>query len=198
MRVLILPGNGCSNVHSSNWYGWLEKKLVKDARIDQVILKNMPDPYRARRSKWVPFITDELMGGDINTNTIIVGHSSGAEAAMRVCEDRKLAGLVLVSACHSDLGEPNERSSGWYPPSGGPWKWQAIRENSNGNIIMLHSTDDPFIPIDEPRHVASSIGCNTVLREFHDKSHFFHPCNEIIQAVIDVLEVALADNFGAF
>jgi hypothetical protein len=50
-----------------------------------------------------------------------VGHSSGAEAAMRFAEGRRVAGLVLVAACHTDLGLPSEAVSGYYSrPWGAP------------------------------------------------------------------------------
>lgn len=57
------------------------------------------------------------------TNT---GHSSGAEAAMRFAETHHVKGLVLVSACVTDLGDENERLSGYYNrygvrPSGVVW-----------------------------------------------------------------------------
>jgi hypothetical protein len=52
-----------------------------------------------------------------------VGHSSGAEAAMRYAETRRVAGLVLVAACHTDLGLQSEAVSGYYSrPWGGRGK----------------------------------------------------------------------------
>lgn len=45
-----------------------------------MILRNMPDPFTARKKIWLPFILDEL---HCDSNTILVGHSSGAEAIMR-------------------------------------------------------------------------------------------------------------------
>ena len=33
MRAVILPGNGCDDIHSANWYGWLEERLKKDAKV---------------------------------------------------------------------------------------------------------------------------------------------------------------------
>ena len=192
MRVIILPGNGCRDVRSSNWYGWLADRLKIENDFEEVILKDMPDPVRARRSFWLPFIEKNLLVGKAQS-TILVGHSSGAVAAMRLCETTKLAGLVLVAACHTDLGEPSEQQAGYYPPNGGPWNWKNIYENSgNGNIILLHSFDDPFIPMHEPRHVATSL--NVELREFNDESHFFRPSEAIIQAVYDVFNASKTCN----
>ena len=41
---------------------------------------------------------------------MLVGHSSGAVAAMRLLEKTPLLGAVLVSACHTDLGDAGERA----------------------------------------------------------------------------------------
>ena len=62
----------------------------------------MPDPIKARESIWIPYILDELKADE---NTVLIGHSSGAEAIMRLAEKHKVFGLVLVSACYTDLGE---------------------------------------------------------------------------------------------
>ena len=35
---------------------------------------------------------------------IVIGHSSGAAAAMRLIEDTRVAGVILVAGYHSDLG----------------------------------------------------------------------------------------------
>ena len=55
----------------------------------------MPDPITARRSIWLPFMKDEL---GVDEQTIIIGHSSGACAAVRFAETNKVAGIVLVGA----------------------------------------------------------------------------------------------------
>ena len=42
----------------------------------------------------------------------------GAEAGMRLLETTRVLGLVLVSACHTDLGVESEREAGYYSR---PW-----------------------------------------------------------------------------
>ena len=109
-RVVILPGNGCTPIERCNWYSWLAAELRKDG-ID-CSCQSMPDPYRASRTRWLPFAREKL-GAD--ADAIVVGHSSGAEAAMRLAEETKLAAIVLVSACVSDLGEESEKVGGERP-----------------------------------------------------------------------------------
>ena len=99
-------------VRECNWYAWLQDELEKDptGRFT-VILEDMPDPNDARESHWLPFIRNTLK---IDEKTILVGHSSGSEAIMRLTEKDKVRGMILVAACHTDLGDENERASEYY------------------------------------------------------------------------------------
>ena len=90
----------------------------------------MPDPFEAKESIWLPFIREELL---VNEETIVIGHSSGAEAAMRLLENTKVKGCILVSACHTDLGIESERIAGYYSR---PWLWNAIKTNAGSNIFL--------------------------------------------------------------
>ena len=85
VRAVIVPGNGCNSVRSSNWYGWLEKRLLQDGRFSEVVVKDMPDPLEAKRSIWLPFMIAAL---GCDASTVVIGHSSGAVAAMRLLEVR--------------------------------------------------------------------------------------------------------------
>ena len=89
----------------------MESKLIESKLFDKIILENMPDPVQAKESIWIPHILNTFQA---DKNTIIIGHSSGAEAVMRLLETNKLLGAVLVSACHTDLGAASETISGYY------------------------------------------------------------------------------------
>ena len=166
MRVVIVPGNGCSDVSRSLWYGWLRDKLVEGGV--EVCLENMPDPYIARESIWLPFMKDTMK---CDEKTVIVGHSSGAEAAMRYAEKFRIAGMILVSACVTDLGCQNERESGYYSR---PWDWDAITSNVKLFIRQYGSTDDPFIPWNEMEQVRDGLQRHKdyKLIKFDDQGHF--------------------------
>merc|ERR1712179_468552 len=85
-------------------------------------LKNMPDPVTARRSIWLPFMKENLQ---VDEETIIIGHSSGACAAVRYAEENKVAGIILVGAYTSDLGDSTEAASGYFSD---PWQWEKPRQ----------------------------------------------------------------------
>jgi hypothetical protein len=48
----------------------------------------------------------------------------------------------LVGAYAIDLGDPEEKTSGYFTE---PWDTDAIKSNQEW-IIQFHSTDDPYIP----------------------------------------------------
>ncbi|XP_005214401.1 putative hydrolase RBBP9 isoform X3 [Bos indicus x Bos taurus] len=106
-KAVIIPGNGGEDVATHGWYGWVKRELEQIPGF-QCLSKNMPDPITARESIWLPFMEMEL---HCDEETIIIGHSSGAIAAMRYAETHRVYAIVLVAAYTSDLGDANERAS---------------------------------------------------------------------------------------
>ncbi len=157
--VIIIPGNGGCTPGDA-WYPWVERELT-DAGL-HVINEPFPDAVRARARYWLPFL--EELGAD--ASTILIGHSSGALAAMRYAERHPILGSVLVGVCHTDLGDAFERQSGYYDTA---WPWDTITSNQQF-IGVFHSTDDPHIPVAEARHVAARLRAS--YREYSDRGHF--------------------------
>ena len=159
LKAILIPGNGGATP-TEGWLPYLERELPKLGI--EVMNTQFPDPILARAEFWLPFIKE--LGTD--ENTILVGHSSGAVAAMRYAETNKILGSVLVGACYTDLGDANEIASHYYDH---PWDWEAIKANQKW-IIEFHSTDDPFIPVAEARFIHEQL--NTEYHEYTDKGHF--------------------------
>ncbi len=114
-KIVVVSGNGGGDVMRSNWYASVLRELTKALPHIQVIVPQMPESVIAPESVWVPYLLNTI---GVDEETVAVGHSSGAEAFMRLCEKRKVHSLVLVSACHTDLGSPEEALSGYYSR---PW-----------------------------------------------------------------------------
>lgn len=159
MKAILIHGNGGCTA-ADHWLPWLERQIM--ALGVDVINHTFPDNVKARASVWLP----HLESLDADEETILVGHSSGAVAAMRYAETHQLLGSVLVSVCHTDLGDACEAASGYYRD---PWQWCRIRENQQW-VGIFHSTDDPLIPIAEARHVAAQLKGSYF--EFSDRGHF--------------------------
>ena len=180
LKIVIIPGNGGGIVESSVWYAWVRDALRSDHRVD-VVLRDMPDPVLARECYWLPFMRDELV---CDQKTVIIGHSSGAAAAMRYAEQWPVGGLVLVGAYASDLDDENEQCSGYFSR---PWAWDLIRQNSPF-IIQFGSTDDPYLPWHEQKAVADALAAD--LRQFSNRGHFTDDeFPEIVMAIKEKLEL---------
>lgn len=172
-KIIILPGNGNSDINHDNWYGWAKGKLIGLGYY--VIAKNMPDPEIAHENIWLPYIKNELKADE---NTIIIGHSSGGVATLRYLENNKLKGAIIVGVNHTDLGDENEKESGYYDR---PWQWDKIKQNAQW-IVQFASDPDPYIPLEEELYINEMIGC-----EYHsidDANHFMNPRFEELLAVL--------------
>lgn len=158
-KIIIIHGNGGDTAYSE-WMPEVAREL--EALGLTVINETFPDNIKARAEFWLPHIT--RLGAD--DHTIIIGYSSGAVAAMRYAQDHRLLGSVLVGACYTDTGDPNERISGYYET---PWNWDAIKQNQQW-IIQFASPDDPYIPIAEARHIQKHLGAKYF--ELANRGHF--------------------------
>ena len=106
---------------------------------------------------------NELKADD---NTILVGHSSGAIAAMRYAETHRILGSALLGAYYTDLGMETEKLSGYFDL---PWNWETIKKNQKW-IIQFAGVNDPWIPIDEARVIKDFL--HTEYYESQDQGHF--------------------------
>ncbi len=113
-------------------------------------------------------------------STILIGHSSGAVAAMRYAETHRLLSSVPIGVCHTDLGDSGEAASGYYAP---PWDWQRDHGKTRQWIGIFNSADDPHIPMREARFVAAQLRCSYF--EHEDRGHFVdsHDLPEVLEFV---------------
>lgn len=159
MKAILIHGNGDSKP-TDNWFPYLKRELEKIGI--KVEAPQFPDTELARSSYWLPFL-DKLMPDE---NTIIVGHSSGAIAAMRYAETHRILGSALIGTYYTDLGIEAEKLSGYFDT---PWNWEAIRQNQQW-IIQFAGVNDPWIPIREAHVVRDQL--QTDYYESQDQGHF--------------------------
>ena len=91
-------------------------------------------------------------------------------AIMRLCEQIKVKGLILVSAGY-DNDDKNQL-----------WDWNKIKANTQW-IEQFQSSDDPFTPVNSSRHIAKQL--HTKYHEFSDRDHFL--CAEFPD-LIDIIK----------
>ncbi len=163
MKLVFLHGNGGCTA-DMNWYPAVEKAF-REKRFE-VVRQTLPDNQVAHEEIWIPYIRNTLKA---DRGTVLIGHSTGAIAAMRFAEKYPIMGSVLVSPYYTDLGMENERAGGWFDR---PWDWKAIM-NHQSWIIQFSSMDDPWIPIDEARYISDQL--RTEYYEFTNHGHFTEP-----------------------
>ncbi|KAF9300114.1 putative hydrolase rbbp9 [Mortierella antarctica] len=186
-RIILIPGNGNDSVETSMWYPSVIDALVEAKNPTTQhplfpggsVLRNFPDSLDAHEHIWIQFMEDEI---EIGEKDVVIGHSSGAAAILRYIETRKVEGVVLVSAYHSDLGDVMERESGYFNR---PWDWDAISRNANW-ITQFSSPSDNLVPIEEQREVASRISGVDYI-ELPDRGHFIRDFDfpELVANVIE-------------
>lgn len=159
-KVIMIHGNGGSSP-LGNWFPAVKRDLEAEGLT--VIAEQFPDSDLARSSIWLPFLLNDLKADE---NTILIGHSTGAIAAMRAAEIRPILGSVLVGTYHTHLGIDKEKEAGYFDS---PWNWEKIKNNQKWSIIFA-SQDDPWIPIQEARYVHQHL--NSEYHEYKDQGHF--------------------------
>jgi pimeloyl-ACP methyl ester carboxylesterase len=175
-KIIIVHGNQ-GGTGNDQWIPWLGEQLKK--RGFDVIHPTFPDNNEAKSSIWLPYLVE--LGAD--ENTIIVGWSSGAVAAMRYAESHKIKASILIGASYTDLNDPIERISGYYDA---PWQWETICSNQEW-IAQFAAQNDPVIPIEEGRFIHEKL--STEYYEYPDKLHFGWP--EPMPTFPELLEVIL-------
>jgi len=159
-RIVFVPGNGGSTTHD-NWFPYVQAALK--AHGHEVIAATFPDPVLAREAFWIPFLLDELK---VDKNTVLIGHSSGAIAAMRFAETHQILGSVLVGTYYTHLDVESEKKSGYFDR---PWQWDVMKRNQQWTVVFA-SQDDPWIPVSEPRFVHQQLNCE--YHEYTNQGHF--------------------------
>lgn len=147
-RIVYIHGNGTTDWRSIDWAPWLEGQFREHGY--ETCFETFPDGIKARSEFWLPHLEKEIGAGE---GDVLIGWSSGAVAAMRYAEKHRIRGSVLVSPCYTDLGDASEKESGYYED---PWRWGDI-QNNQGQLALVYSEDDPYIPVDEFEFIARKL-----------------------------------------
>ncbi|CAG8534557.1 9149_t:CDS:2 [Paraglomus occultum] len=189
-----VSGIGRFRPESAGWYPYVASKLRSAIHRETrellfpggVVLRQFPDFYVGRENIWLPFLEKTLNAG---AEHVLIGHSTGAVAALRYLESHRVLGVALASAYHTHLDDPNERESGYFSR---PWDWSKISQNANW-IIQFSSSDDYAVPIAEQRFVHNQIKSH--YREFTDRGHFTgsREFPELVDTVLEFMNGVLPE-----
>jgi len=142
-KFVILHGNHGTKAEDA-WYTSLKDKLSSAGY--QVDLRTHPESTINSRTEVIRTLKEEI---NVDDNTIIIGHSSGAQACMRYAELYPVLGLVLVTPYVTHMGNQHEKESGYFD-----FQWNPVSIRNNTKWIIQFSSDaDPFISYKEQSQV---------------------------------------------
>jgi uncharacterized protein len=158
------------------WLPWLRRELEK--RGYQVSLPAMPDPDRPTIKEWVDFIA--ALVGEPDQQTVLVGHSIGAQGVMRYLERLGAAGksvrttVLVASGFPSGLSTEEARKMAEGDEVLMPWLAigvdPSLVKKAAGTCTVILSDDDPFIDIERAKaSFREDLGAQLVIE--HGKGH---------------------------
>ena len=150
------------NQRNNNWFPWLKNKL--EDKNYHVILEELPQAWRPDIDNYWSFINKSV---DLNNETILIGHSSGASAILgllnKLPDNFTIDKAILVGAFIKDRGWNCERLFKE------DLDWNKIR-NSVKNVYIIHSDNDPYCPLEEAEEIAKNLDTKVILMK--GQKHF--------------------------
>ena len=147
-----------------NWFKWLKSELeIKEL---QVWLPVLPHAEQPSLKEWAEYVQTSCPF-EINEDTLIVGHSSGAILALILAQqnNRPIGAIVSVSVFH-------DNSLNW-DPNGRlfdvDFDWSKIQANIK-QLLFVHSDNDPYVPLEQAQYVADN--CRAELIMIPGQGHF--------------------------
>lgn len=150
-NALILHGTAGNS--KKNWFGWLKKEL--EQRNWNVWVPDLPESDRPSIKRYSQYILARE-DWSFDSNTIIVGHSSGAVACLGLLE--KLDTNVCVDTCY--LIGAFKGTLGWevlddfYEKS---FDFELIKKKAK-RFVFIHSDDDPYCPLIHAEYLSKKLG----------------------------------------
>lgn len=138
-NVLILHG---TDGHSQeNWFPWIKRELERESY--KVWVPNLPRSEKPNILRYNDFIFPKWK---FDSNSIIVGHSSGAVAALGLLQELpdniviNKAFLVAGFIGNLDWDALDELAQFTLD-------WQKIKTKAK-KFVLIHSDDDPYVPLE--------------------------------------------------
>jgi hypothetical protein len=156
-RLVIIHGWGGSPV--GDWFPWLASEMK--ARGWQVVVPAMPNTNNPKLAEWRPLL--KQMAGKVDKNTFMVGHSVGCITILRFLESlseaESIGGAILVAGFADPLKDKELKNFFQEPID-----WKQIKTRCR-KFVTIHSTDDPFVPIENSLKLEGQLGAKAIKLE---------------------------------
>lgn len=176
MRIILVHGYKSSP--SGNFLPWLERELR--ARGFDVVIPELPEPENPDRDVWTETLVKTC--APLKETDIIVGHSLGGAAALRMleaAEARSTPHAMVMIATPWMIKDEKFRGFFMSELDFEVLMWRASK------FVVIHAQNDPIIPVDHGKRYASALHATLITPETGE--HFQgeeYPI--ILQAILDV------------
>jgi len=173
MKKVILV-HGWDGSPQNDWFPWATEKLKKIGF--EVIVPLMPNPTRPEIEPWLSKLSEVV--GNVDEETIFIGHSIGCQAVLRFLErleeGQKVSKVILVAPWMA-LDEETIAEEGLEsieisrPWTGTPIDFEKVKTHSN-KFVSIFSDNDPFVPLNQKELFEKALLAEVMVQ--HNKGHF--------------------------
>ena len=167
MRKKVYIIHGWEGFPEQALFLWLKREL--EERGYKVTVPFMPDTAFPKIDTWIN--TLKKLVREIDTNTILIGHSIGCQTILRYLETlpvgTKVGKVVLIAGwTHlTPKAAPDTDSKAIIKPwIETPIDWMNIRCHTD-NFTAIFSSNDPYVPISEKDVFEKELGAKIVIEE---------------------------------
>lgn len=177
-QAVLVHGKGGSP--ETSWLPWMREQLT--ARGYEVVVPKFPPGDDSRLAEW--FQIFQSMPIDLSQTTFIA-HARGAMALLRWIDSMPRSTRVhqvITAACNFDY-QPNRTDGDEFYSR--PLNYAGLRSKI-GHMCVVHSSDDPYVPIEAGRQLAKHLECQFV--GYEHAGHFGDTkleAPELLEKVID-------------
>ncbi len=146
--------HGAYGSPKENWIPWLKAELEKMAC--RVFVPQFPTPEGQSLESWMNVF--DKYRPFLEKSSVLVGHSIGVAFLLNLIEglDRPIKAAFFVSGFATLLNNPAyDGINRTFVDR--QFDWARIRQNC-GKFYLIHSDDDPFVPLQKARELANNLG----------------------------------------
>lgn len=155
-NALILHGTGGNS--KENWFGWLKKQLEDDGW--QVWVPDLPQADKPNIERYNQYLLTNTKL-QLNKDSIIIGHSSGAVAILGLLE--ALPDNIAIDTCY--LVGAFKDDLNWEALEElflKPFNFEKIKTKAK-RFVFIHSDNDPYCPLEHAKYLSAKLGGELII-----------------------------------
>ncbi len=147
-----------------HWF--FEEKELLEKKGHTVTVPKLTDDEYPKLKDWMEVLEKEYL----DENTVLIGHSLGAVAALRLLEKKniKVDRVILLAGYSKDLRK-NYQAHEFVAD---PFDWGKLRKLAN-KFTLINEKNDPNVKFELGEEVAEKLGAELVVSDTENHMHHF-------------------------